>query len=91
MQKPIIYALTVFLATSQALSQMPQVTVNWGPEQKGSTGKDDKGNITRKALFSAAEAETLTCPRLSKQVDDNVLEIYGKKGKKYKWGTLVFH
>ena len=52
---------------------------------------DYKGYINKKALFSAREAETLTCPRSCKQVAENKMEIYGKKGKKIKWGILEFH
>ncbi|MFC2112622.1 hypothetical protein ACFLTA_05075 [Bacteroidota bacterium] len=51
---------------------------------------DYQGNITRKALFSAREAETLACPKSCEQISENKLMMYGIKGKKYKWGILTF-
>ncbi len=51
---------------------------------------DGKGNITRKALFSSGDAETITCPRSCRQTSGNQMKIYGTRGKKYKWGILSF-
>ena len=48
------------------------------------------GNINKQALFSAREAETLTCPKSCRQISANSLGIYGSKGKKYKWGLIKF-
>ena len=51
---------------------------------------DYNGNITKKALFSAGDAEILTCPRSCRQIAENRMEIYGQKRKKFKWGILEF-
>ncbi|MBN1182802.1 MAG: hypothetical protein JXB49_10980 [Bacteroidales bacterium] len=48
------------------------------------------GNISKNALFSAREAEILTCPGSCRQISDNQMEIYGKRGNKFKWGILDF-
>jgi len=51
---------------------------------------DFDGNINKKALFSAGEAEILTCPGSCRQTSINSMSIYGKKGKSFKWGILEF-
>lgn len=51
---------------------------------------DFDGNINKKALFDTREVEVLTCPRSCRQTSINKMEIYGKKGKTFKWGVLEF-
>jgi hypothetical protein len=51
---------------------------------------DYNGNITKTDLFSAREAGILTCPPSCRQVSDNMMKVYGEKGKKFKWGVLEF-
>jgi hypothetical protein len=48
------------------------------------------GNITKEALFSAGDVNTLMCPASCRQISENRLEIYGKKGNRFKWGIVEF-
>ena len=52
---------------------------------------DHDGNITRKALFSSGDAETITCPKSTHQLSEKSFEILGIKRNKYKWGVLTFN
>jgi hypothetical protein len=48
------------------------------------------GTVEKKSLFSSNEAEVIIVPKVSEQVDDNTLVIFGKKGKAQRFMKLEF-
>lgn len=51
---------------------------------------DDKGNVEKKALFSAKTEKIYTRPKVSLQLNDNQALFYAIKRKKFKFGIITY-
>ncbi len=51
---------------------------------------DCEGNQTRKALFTAKEAEVLARPKVCEQISENELILFGQKGKTHRFAKVTF-
>lgn len=52
---------------------------------------DEKGNMTREALFSKEDAGIITITKVCEQISKNEIIFYGQKGTKHKLGKLTFN
>lgn len=51
---------------------------------------DPEGNVTRKPLLSNRDATTICRPKMCSQISPNEMLIFGKRGKKTQFGSVLF-
>jgi hypothetical protein len=52
---------------------------------------DPKGNLTKKPIFNAKDAEVITVPKVCEQISNSEVVLFGQRKKTQQFGRLSFN
>jgi hypothetical protein len=52
---------------------------------------DQKGNLTKKAIFNAKDADVITVPKVCEQISNSEVVLFGQRKKTQQFGRLSFN